>query len=151
MADCINGFGVPKDAALQKNALIINGVKPATSVTFAAAVPGAANEATLKFTVRDGDDAAETTPVLVDVWLSDVATGVGLTATTASGAVTNVTNGGTVFAALTAKKALVVQTLADGTFNLTVTDTAKTQFYVCVALKNTGQVFIQRLLTASYA
>ena len=65
-------------------------------------------------------------PTIFPVWLSDAATGAGLTATTASGTVTAKTASGTVIGTLTSKKALSVQSKADGTFILEITDSAKT-------------------------
>jgi hypothetical protein len=71
-----------------------------------------------------------TRPVLFLLHLSDDATGLGLTATDASGTVTAKAASGTDFGVLTAKKALLAQTKADGSFILEITDTAKTSFYV---------------------
>jgi len=67
------------------------------------------------------------------VWLSDADTGVGLTATTASGTVQAKSASGADFATFTAKKALLVQPLATGVYTLEITDSAKTAFYVCAA------------------
>ncbi len=69
-----------------------------------------------------------------DLWLSDDATaGAGLTATTASGAVT-VSTAGAVIGTYTSKKALRVQTDATGLFNLTITDTGETAFVPCMQI-----------------
>lgn len=85
------------------------------------------------------------------VILSDAATGVGLTATSASGTVQAKTASGTDLAALTAKKALAVQTLADGTYTLEITDTAKTTFYVAAGIPAHGLLEVSRILaTADY-
>jgi hypothetical protein len=151
MADVINGFDAPKDASGTLNAPRVNGRNIATSVTFAAPVAGASNVATIKLTARDGHGNAITTPTALIVYLSDSAAGVGHSATTASGTVTNVTSGGLVMGTLTAKQSLIVQTLADGTFNLQITDSAKTGFRVCAQLLNTGEVFVApALVTANY-
>ena len=65
------------------------------------------------------------------LWLSDAATGLGLAATAASGAVAVKGTDGFDIGILTAKKALVCQTKADGTYILSITDTSKTLYYVC--------------------
>jgi hypothetical protein len=151
MTDVINGFDAPKDVSGANNAPRVNNRNIATSVTFGAPVAGASNVATLKLTVKDGHGTALTTPTALIVYLSDSAAGEGHSATTASGTVTNVTSGGLVMGVLTAKQSQIVQTLADGTFNLQITDTAKTGFRVCAQLLNTGEVFVaDALVTASY-
>ena len=84
------------------------------------------------------------------VWVSDAATGVGLTGTSASGTVQAKSASGADFSALTAKKALMVQTLANGTYTLEITDTAKTAFYACVSGPGHGTSVTQILATADY-
>ena len=92
-----------------------------------------------------------------DIWLSDAATGAGLTATTASGTVANGGNaGGTVvtaagadFATYTAKKALYVQTDATGKYTLKITDTAKTAFKVAAINPADGQTVVGATLSAA--
>jgi hypothetical protein len=99
------------------------------SLSFAPAAGGAnVCEVTIQAKDAAGDDVA--VPVLLAVWLSDAETGLGLTATGASGTVQAKSAAGHDFAALTAKKALIVQTLADGSYVLEITDSAKTTFYV---------------------
>lgn len=83
--------------------------------------------------------------------LSDNASGVGLTATTASGAVGDKTAGttGQVVDTPVAKKALQVQTTAAGTYQLSITDTAKTAFVIAAVID--GLVLpIKTLSAASY-
>ncbi len=86
----------------------------------------------------------------LDVYLSDAATGIGLTATTASGGVAAASSGGTVLGALTTSKAIRAQTNASGTFVLAITDTAKTGFYPVGALGDRAAVVGAQLTTASY-
>ena len=114
------------------------------SFTFAAA-SGAANIAEVTITAKDADGNTVAAPLVCTVWLSDAATGVGLTTTAASGTVQAKSASGADFAALTAKKALVVQTLASGVYILEITDTAKTTFYVCAQAPN-GAVSISTIL-----
>lgn len=110
---------------------------------------GAANvcEVTIQALDANGDEIAHVAPLLV--WLSDAATGAGLTDVSASGAVAAAA-GSTDLAALTAKKALMVQTAADGSYVLSITDTAKTAFKVCAQSLNGEIPTVATLETASY-
>ncbi len=122
-----------------------SGVKPLiTAFTFAAA-SAASNIAEVTVTATDASGATVAAPVLYHLWLSDAATGAGLTGTAASGTVTVKSASGAVIGTLTSKKALVVQALATGVFTLEITDTAKTGFYVC-AQTPTGAVSIATVL-----
>jgi hypothetical protein len=88
-------------------------------------------------------------PQLCTVYLSDAANGAGLTAVTATGAVAQGASGILIGTALVASKAFNVQTTAAGLFILSITDTAKTPFVVCVELE--GRCYpITTLATASY-
>lgn len=121
----------------------------ANKVTFSIAA-GAANVCNVTGTVTDvsGNAVAETQVLLV--WLSDAATGIGLTGTSASGTVTTATNG-TDMGAITAKKALFVLTNASGVFTIEITDIAKTTFYVGASVPGSGQTNVSRILaTADY-
>lgn len=102
------------------------------SATFTPATDGA-NVTKITIQIVDSDDKAYAAVVPMDVFLSDAATGVGLTAVTASGAVNAKSGaGGADLGTLTTKKALRVQTDATGKYVLSITDTAKTGFYPCV-------------------
>lgn len=85
------------------------------------------------------------------VWLSDSAAGLGLTATTASGAVGDKTAGttGQVLCILTTKKSWMVQSIANGTYKLSITDSAKTAFYVWAVIDG-EKCLVATLATASY-
>ena len=113
--------------------------------TFAAA-QGAANitEVTVTAVKADGSTTVAG-PMIYHLWLSDAATGAGLTGTAASGTVTVKSASGAVIGTLTSKKALVVQALASGVFILEITDTAKTAFYVCAQTPH-GEVKIATIL-----
>lgn len=117
-----------------------------TSVTFAAAA-GASNVCNVTGTVKDADGNTLTGVRNLELWLSDAATGIGATATTASGTVTCTT--GTDLADTVAKKVKTIQTAANGTFVLAITDTAKTGFYVCVKHPGTGVPLVSAQLTAA--
>ena len=135
-------YGGGKDNAPFAQNVLLN-----TQVSFAFAA-GAANVAEVAISLLDGhgDAVALSQPILV--WLSDAATGAGLTATSASGTVQAKSASGTDFAALTAKKALLVQPLATGVYTLEITDTAKTGFYVAVQLPD-GRVSVSRAMTSA--
>ena len=121
--------------------------------TFGAWTAGAANVTELTITVKNVDGTAVSTPTQFLLWLSDASDGEGLTATTTSGAVTAKASSGTDFGALTAKKCFIGQTKDNGTFILSVTDTAKTEgFYAAVAPIGSGirKVTSASTVTASY-
>ncbi len=107
------------------------------NVTFAYAA-GAANIAEVTITVVDAAGVAIATPFSLDVWLSDAASGLALTGTAASGTVQAKSASGEDRSVLTAKKNLLVQTLASGIYILEITDTAKTAFYPAAIVPGTG-------------
>lgn len=122
----------------------------AADVTFAYAT-GAANVSEVTITVVDAAGSTIAAPFTLTVWLSDAATGVGLTATSASGTVQAKSASGDDFGTLTAKKALVVQTLATGIYILEITDTAKTGFYPSAVVPGTGATAVgAQMVTGDY-
>lgn len=136
--------------ALQRILRIIPDYNGVNYVTTAAAA-GASNVTEVTFTVRDAAGDAVTAPHSLIIMLSDAATGAGLTATTASGTVAAKAASGTDLATLTTKKALLVQTKADGTYILSITDTAKTNFYPVAFIPATGQAYVgTQISTANY-
>ena len=119
-------------------------------ITFAAAA-GAANVCEVTITVKDAAGATIADVFNLTIWLSDAATGAGLTGTSASGTVQAKSASGADLGTLTAKKALVVQTLATGIYILEITDTAKTGFYPCAALPSTGATVVgTQLVSGDY-
>ncbi len=114
-------------------------------VTFAAA-SAASNVCEVTITVVNAAGAAVAQPLLVDIWLSDAATGLALTGTGASGTVTAKAASGAVWLIKTAKKAIQVQALVTGVFILEITDSAKTTFYVCATIPGTGKVAVSAIL-----
>jgi len=144
----INGFEQAGSGG--NNVLRLNDKATPNAITFAAAA-GGANVSEITLTVNDAEGVAYAGPTTLLIWLSDVATGVGLTSTSASGTVTAKSASGEDFGAITAKKALFGQTLADSTFILEITDTAKTTFFVCAQNPLTGETFVSdQLETADY-
>jgi hypothetical protein len=116
----------------------------------AAVVAGATTVSEITITVRNSNGQPKG-PVMLYVYLSDSTVGAGLTAATASGTVACKTAGtlGTDISVLVAKKALLVQTLANGTYVLSITDAAKTAFKICCQIDDVSQV-VTTLATASY-
>ena len=120
------------------------------SFTFAYASTGGSNVCEVSIQAKDAAGVAMTRACIVLIYLSDANTGVGVTGTTASGAVTAKANSGTDMGAITAKKVLLAQTKADGTFVLSITDTSKTGFYVCVVPLRGGTPSVSAALTGHY-
>lgn len=110
---------------------------------------GGANVCEVTIQAKDpgGTNIAHVVPLLV--WLSDAATGAGLTGTSASGTV-QAKSGSQDLVALTAKKALLVQTSAAGAYVLEITDSAKTAFKVCVQSLQGESPTIETLEAADY-
>lgn len=125
-------------------ALQVNGVAVPHTATFAIST-GAANVANIDITVKAADGSAVTTPASVDVYVSDSAAGVGLTAASASTGPAIAGGGaGAIVGTLTAKKAFRVQTDATGRINLINTDTGKNLVYFAVVVD--GVISVSRQL-----
>jgi hypothetical protein len=125
-----------------------NGVR-ANGFTFTPAA-GSANVSLVTLQVTDGNGNSVAGVFNFDIWLSDAATGAGLTATTASGAVGAGASGAD-FGDYTAKKAKRVQTDATGKYILSITDTAKTGFYVAAQTPGSRRAAVSaQLITANY-
>ena len=129
--------------------LNLNDDLPAT-FTFTPAA-GASNVCEVTIQAKDAAGTNMTRAVLMLVYLSDASTGIGVTGTAASGAVTAKAASGTDFGPLTAKKVLLAQTKADGTFILSITDSSKTLYYVCaVPLRGGAPSVSAKLITGNY-
>jgi len=112
---------------------------------------GSTNICEVTFTILDARGVAIAGVFNFDVWLSDAATGAGLTATSASGTVVAKTSSGVDLVTLVSKKALRVQTLATGVYILQITDSAKTGFYPCAQLPGLGRTVVgAQLVTDNY-
>ena len=127
----------------------VKGESTSNKVKFAVAA-GGSNVSEVTIAVADLDDTAAGAVHHLDVWLSDAASGAGLTGTTASGTVTAKSASGVVLSTYTAKKALRVQSLATGVFILEITDSAKTGFYVCAAGPDGRAYVSSQLVTGNY-
>lgn len=119
------------------------------SVTFAFAAAGTQYSSDCTISVLDGAGNAVTTPQVIDFWLSDAATGVGITGTAATG-LTAESSGGVVLIDLPTKQHQVVLTLATGVYIAKILSTvAKTAWYVAVYLPSTGKTFVSRVMAAA--
>lgn len=148
MSNVQNGFEQPRGS--DDNAVFLGGSLTPQRIAYSIAA-GGANVCEVTLTAQDGHGNAMTVPVLLNLWLSDADTGAGLTATSASGTVQAKSASGADFGVLAAKKALVVQTKADGSYILEITDTAKTGFYVGAELPFAGLPVVSRqLITGDY-
>jgi hypothetical protein len=111
---------------------------------------GAANTCLVTIQLKDGGGNPLPVVVPLDVWLSDNATGIGLTATTANGTVGAGASGTDIWVG-TAKKALRSLTDSTGKYVLSITDTLKTGFVPCCSIAGTGQIAAgPRLTTGNY-
>lgn len=122
-------------------------------IVFTAAA-AAANVCNVLAQVVDAEGNAIAETFHFDLYLSDSAVGDGLTGTSASGTTAAVSDYGTVLVAMTAKKALRVQTNASGQFKLAITDSSKTAFYIAAQIpggENDGRICVSDVLeTADY-
>lgn len=116
------------------------------------AAPGSAGSNICNVTLQAQDNEGFNVARVLNgkLWLSDAASGAGLTATTASGGISITT--GAQLGALTAAKAIDFQTDATGKAVLQITDTVKTAFKVCAVLDKQSLLspVIATLATASY-
>lgn len=131
---------------LNTDRLKLSGVKIPTTATFAIAA-GSSNVTTVTVTFKTAQGIAISNVFPFEIWLSDAATGVGETGTSASG--TPALTTGSQYRILTAKKAWSGACNSSGVAVLTITDTAKTGFYVAVMLP-TAVVVSRQLVTADY-
>jgi hypothetical protein len=122
-----------------------------TEIVITNAQGASSNIANVSFQVTDLSGKPIAQVFNFDVWLSDAASGAGLTATTPSGGIAAVANDGIVWSVATASKAIRAQTNAAGLLVLAITDTAKTGFYPVAQNFNSGEAVIgAQLTTASY-
>lgn len=119
-----------------------------SNATFTPAA-GSANVSLVSIQFQDANGNNVAFPVNFDLWLSDAATGTGLTATVASGAVAAGASGINITSDFVTKKWFRCQSNAAGLYILSITDTAKTGFYVCVTVHG-GPVVSAQLVTGNY-
>ncbi len=110
---------------------------------------GAANVCEVTIQAADADGAAIAHVVELAVWLSDAASGAGFTAHAADTLAVKAASGQLVHA-LEANKALQIQTLADGSAVIQITDTHKTLYKVCVQSPNDETPTVATLVAENY-
>jgi len=125
------------------------GVNMPAQISFAVAA-GGANVSEMTIVVKDAVGNPVTRMHNLLLWLSDAATGAGATATTTSGAVAAKAASGTDLVVLTAKKVYLAQTLVSGVYIMSITDTAKTGFYVCAQLGDLPLAVSAQLVAGNY-
>jgi len=121
------------------------GYAPRIAVSF---VAGSTNESNVLFEVLDAEGNAVEEPYIIRAWLSDAATGLGLTGTATSSAAAIVSGFGSVFTIQTAKKDWFLQTNADGQAKLLLTDSSETLFYACATDPRTAVAVVSELMVA---
>jgi hypothetical protein len=99
----------------------------------------AANVINVAVELQDGDGTAVSSLQGVNVFLSDASTGIGLAATAPDGGWAIGTDGA-ILGAHDANKSAWVQTEADGTFDLDITESAGATWYMVVQLPDGKQV-----------
>lgn len=129
--------------------LLLDGVQQPLKCSFSPAA-GVANQCLVSVQLSDGSGAAITYPAEMTLYLSDAATGAGITAVTASGTVAAGASG-VDLGDLTSKKVKVVQTTTAGLYILAINDTAKTGFFVCAYIGDQAKPFVSaQLVTGNY-
>ena len=141
-------FNVNFDSANHKKDIGLAGNHAIGSATFTFTA-GASNVAEVAIQLCRADGTAIVAPVNFLWWLSDAATGLGVTGTAASGTVQAKSACGTDLGVLTAKKVTRSQSLATGIYTLEITDTGKTAYYVCVECPLTGKAIVSRVMTSA--
>lgn len=111
-----------KDSALSVGSFVLGDAEIPTSFTIALAASGTTDGMDITVTAKDRDGATLARVFDFTLYMSEAATGLGLTADTYSGDLTAST--GVILGALTAKKAWRVQTGASGTFVATLVASA---------------------------
>lgn len=110
-------------------------------VTIALAASATTDGMDITITVKDGRGNTVADVFELEFWMSEAATGIGLTADTYSGDLTATT--GAILSALTAKKHWKVVTAATGIFAATLVDSANpTDQYVAVRRPMTGRLVV---------
>lgn len=96
---------------------------------------------------KEGEPVGQ--PCIIDLWLSDAATGLGLAANAPASGIALKANCGTAMGTLTTNKALRVQTLATGKVTLVLQDdVTPVLLYVAASIPGSGQFSISRKTVA---
>ena len=119
--------------------LKLDTVSQALTMTIALAA-GATNHITATYTMKDMAGATVTGVQRIEAYISEGATGIGLTADSASGALTAST--GTILTAITAKKHAICLTDANGVLVLDLEDTAEPTDQYFVGVRPFGSLVV---------
>lgn len=122
--DIASGGAITKDGAAKVDSFTV------------ALAAGAANTMTITITAVDATGATVAKVVPFEFWISEAATGIGLTADSFSGNLT--ATSGAIHTAITAKKHVLGVTAATGVAVLSLVDTAKPADQYCVLAKPDG-------------
>lgn len=121
--------------------LLTNTEGPIANISIALAASTTTDGIEAAITVEDAGGDAIAAVHNLECWISEATTGLGLTADTASGALTAAD--GAILTALTAKKHVIAQTDAAGLLTLLLVDSANAaDQYFCVKDPVTGQVYV---------
>lgn len=111
---------------------------------------GITNNCMVEVTALNGFNVATADATMFQIWLSDSSSGYNLSATSPSSPLAVSPGSGFIISEIdTGDRALNVQTNSSGVFTLSITDTAKTAFYIAVQNVYTGQVIVSRQLTTA--
>lgn len=123
------------------SAVTLNGAPYTIDIDLAASATTDGMDIT--FTVKDVDGNAIAAVHRIEWWISEAATGVGLTADTYSGDVTTVTNFGREVQEVTSKKHFVCLTNASGVLQCLAVDSGNpADQYICALHPVTGKVVV---------
>lgn len=125
-------IGLDKDRGL-----IVRAQSDGVLITVA---PGAANTCVATLQLQNNEGAPVASATNIDVWVSDAATGIGLTATANTSEIT--ATSGTLFGIYTTEKAWRVQTDTTGKAVLIITDTGKHATFVAANLARRGAISV---------
>jgi hypothetical protein len=143
------GFGSKRRTTDVMNGLILGGHHLPTSLTFTFAQNTTQYGTECEIAVCNKDDQVIPGIHMLDLYLTDSATGEGVTAIDPTGAVTAKAASGTVIQIATAKKVFKAVTLATGKFTLQIIDDATPIFlYVAAAIPGIGKVRVSRKTVA---
>lgn len=111
-------------------------VRPALRCTITLAASATTDGMEAAIQVVDSRGVPVAGPHQIEAWISEDATGLGLTADSYSGSVTAVSNKGSILTALTAKKHVLALTNAAGLLTLLAVDSANpADQYVCASVR----------------
>lgn len=143
------GFGSRRRTTDIQASMIIGGHTIPTLLTFAIAQNATQFGTEIEIAVCNKEGQVIPGNHMLDVYLSDSATGEGVTAVDPTGAVSVKAASGSILATVTAKKLFKVVTLATGKFTLTIVDDAAPVFlYVAAAIPGIGKIQVSRKTVA---